>query len=152
MERREVRLATDFQQSVRFGHFSLGLVLSSGRGRERDVWWGWRTSSCFICNPEGSVEAAGPAFEPNVDPLAGFGLSIRDQRRTSNERPMEDNKKDFPRIQQSLFKVPRRKPRNFRWLSALINPPVGLTFISFKGFAQLLDTHLSSGTKAWGCH
>jgi len=59
-----------------------------------------------------SVQAAGPAFEPNVDPLAGFGLSIRDQRRTSNERPMEDNKREFPRIQQSLFKVPRRKPRN----------------------------------------
>jgi hypothetical protein len=43
------------------------------------------------------------AFEPDMALLAGFGLSIRDQRRTSSWRPGEQQPQNFPRL-RSLFK------------------------------------------------
>ena len=69
-----------------------------GWEREREPCW-----SALYVTLRVSVQAAGHAFEPNVDPLAGFGLSIRDQRRTSSERPMENNNKDFPRIHNKVY-------------------------------------------------
>ena len=43
------------------------------------------------------------AFEPDMALLAGFGLSIRDQRQTSSWRPGEQQPQNFPRL-RSLFK------------------------------------------------
>jgi len=64
---------------------------------------------CFICTLWVSVQA-GPAFEPDMAPLAGFGLSIRDQRRTPNERPIEEQQNRF--LTDTTKSIPRRKPRN----------------------------------------
>lgn len=61
--------------------------------------------SVLYVTPRVSVQAAGHAFEPNVDPLAGFGLSIRDQRRTPSERPMDNNNKYFPRIHNKVYSM-----------------------------------------------